>query len=121
MTAADWRREPCRKCKTQVMQWWRYCPFCGQHLPSETRVSVANRALELLQQHGEMTAGELGPELWPDRTGRICSANGGGDYAAQMLLGRLRKAGFVESSSGHGATRWKITSAGRSNLAEADR
>lgn len=42
-----------------------------------------------------LTAGEIGGILWQARKGRVCSVNGGGDYAAQMLLGRMRKAGLV--------------------------
>ena len=30
----DWRIEPCRRCKSLVMLWWRFCPFCGTHLPT---------------------------------------------------------------------------------------
>lgn len=51
--------------------------------------SAVDRAIDILARHGEMTAGEFGPWMWPDRTGRICSVNGGGDYAAQMLLACL--------------------------------
>lgn len=32
--AEDWRVEPCRKCKTLAMLWWRYCPFCSTQLPT---------------------------------------------------------------------------------------
>ncbi len=57
-----------------------------------------------------MTAIELGAALWPDRTGRrgqsIC---GGGDYAAQMLLGRMRKLGLVRTTHDPGASRWELT------------
>lgn len=30
----DWRLEPCRCCKSLVMLWWRFCPFCGTQLPT---------------------------------------------------------------------------------------
>jgi hypothetical protein len=30
----DWRVDPCRCCKTVVMLWWRFCPFCGTSLPT---------------------------------------------------------------------------------------
>ena len=30
----DWREEPCRCCKSQVMIWRRYCSFCGKELPT---------------------------------------------------------------------------------------
>ena len=32
--AEDWRVEPCPKCKTLTMLWWRYCPFCGTQIPT---------------------------------------------------------------------------------------
>ena len=32
--ADDWRESPCRKCRIRVMVWWRFCPACGQQLPS---------------------------------------------------------------------------------------
>jgi hypothetical protein len=34
MSDEDWRKAPCRKCRTKVMLWWRFCPACGQQLPS---------------------------------------------------------------------------------------
>lgn len=86
------------------------------------------RALAILSVGGgngyEMTAFEFGAKMWPERTGRVASASGGGDYAAQMLLGRLRKAGYVIGVYGDrcqdcgltDATRWRITEAGRAHL-----
>jgi hypothetical protein len=58
-----------------------------------------------------MTAGELGAELWPHRTAGV-SSNGGGDYAAQMLLGRMRKAGLVRTTRDPGSSRWELTTKG---------
>lgn len=26
----DWRSDPCRKCRTSLMEWWKFCPSCGQ-------------------------------------------------------------------------------------------
>lgn len=40
------------------------------------------------------------------------SSNGGGDYAAQMLLGRLKKAGLVEYAPSEGSTRWRLSAKG---------
>lgn len=50
------------------------------------------------------------------RSGRISSVNGGGDYAAQMTLGRLRKLGWTSTQTmdGHlGSSRWMLTASGR--------
>lgn len=52
---------------------------------------------------------DVGNAVWPDRTGRISSNGGGGDYAAQMLLGRLKKAGLVEYAPSEGSTRWRLS------------
>ena len=46
------------------------------------------------------------------------SVNGGGDYAAQMLLGRLRKAGLVDQAPSEGSSLWRITMAGCARLQE---
>lgn len=62
--------------------------------------------------HAGVAACEVGGAVWPDRElrgGRGVSHNGGGDYAAQMLLGRLKKAGFVEHASSEGSSRWRLS------------
>lgn len=74
---------------------------------------ASRKALAYLHKHGEADAGSIGAHLWPDRRGHIVAHQGGGDYAAQMLLGRLRKAGLVTTASGEGATRWVLTPSGR--------
>lgn len=58
---------------------------------------------------------DVGNAVWPDRVirgGRGVSVNGGGDYAAQMLLGRLKRAGFVEHAPSDGSSRWRLTEKG---------
>ena len=58
---------------------------------------------------------DVGNAVWPDRMirgGRGVSVNGGGDYAAQMLLGRLKKAGLVEYAPSEGSTRWRLSEKG---------
>ena len=60
-----------------------------------------------------MTAGEVGAKLWPTRTKSGVSINGGGDYAAQMLLGRMRRAGLVRTTRDPGSSRWELTLKGR--------
>jgi hypothetical protein len=63
-----------------------------------------------------VTCFEVGEAVWPDRpavrAGKGVSHQGGGDYAAQMLLGRLKKAGQVEHAPSEGSTRWRLTKAG---------
>lgn len=108
--------------------------------------STTDRVLRILAQR-PMTAGELGTELWDvtwdtdwcphgmanagvcgackktpnKRKGRIASSNGGGDYAAQMLLGRMRKAGLVRGTLPsadyqRGATVWVLTAKGKKEV-----
>lgn len=72
---------------------------------------VEQRAIDYLRQHpGGVSAGCVGAHLWPERDGRINSSNGGGDYAAQMLLGRMRKKGWVYVLYGTGSSQWALTS-----------
>ncbi|KKN21950.1 hypothetical protein LCGC14_0920150 [marine sediment metagenome] len=75
-------------------------------------MTTAKQALQLLLD-GPKVAWEIGAALWPQRTGPICSSNGGGDYAAQMLLGRLRKKGLVRVCAGEGSSVWELTKQGR--------
>lgn len=82
---------------------------------TEHLLSTTERALIILYDHAGnygMAASELGPRLWPNRSGRIVSTNGGGDYGAQMLLGRLRKAGLARTLNTEGSSRWALTSEG---------
>ena len=65
---------------------------------------------------------DVGNAAWPDRIvrgGRGVSTNGGSDYAAQMLLGRLKKAGLVEHAASTGSSLWRISPKGRSAVQEA--
>ncbi len=78
-------------------------------------------ACRYLAVHGPSSADLVGGAVWRDRPrGRVTSSGGGGDYAAQMLLGRMKAAGLVCHSRAHreGSTRWEVTPLGR---AEADR
>jgi hypothetical protein len=61
---------------------------------------------------GPKSAGEIGVVIWPNRTGRITAVQGGGDYAAQMLLGRLRKDGLVRTQHSEGSSIWELTEKG---------
>lgn len=78
---------------------------------------TTERALLYLRTVGldGVACGEVGGAVWPDRDlrgGRGVSHNGGGDYAAQMLLGRLKKAGLVEHASSEGSSRWRLSAKG---------
>lgn len=83
--------------------------------------TAAQRALLCLRDGGwnGVTAGEVGESVWPDREcrpGRGVSSNGGGDYAAQMLLGRLKKAGLVEYATSEGSSRWRLSAKGQGEV-----
>jgi hypothetical protein len=82
------------------------------------KTTATQRALRCLHTSGYngLSSGEVGGAVWPDRTirgGRGVSSNGGGDYAAQMLLGRLKKAGLVEYAPSEGSTRWRLSTKGQ--------
>ena len=88
-----------------------------------TAMTATQRALLCLHDGGwsGLSAGEVGASVWPEREcrpGRGVSVNGGGDYAAQMLLGRLKKAGLVEYASSEGSTRWCLSTKGRATVRE---
>ncbi len=86
--------------------------------------TAAQRALMYLYSSGGragVSCFDVGNAVWPNRPvrgGRGVSVNGGGDYAAQMLLGRLKKAGLVEHAPSKGSTRWRLSGEG---LREVDR
>lgn len=58
------------------------------------------------------SAGLVGQAVWPDRKRPGIANHGGGDYAAQMLLGRLRRRGLVRVLRGAGSSVWELTAAG---------
>jgi hypothetical protein len=61
----------------------------------------------------------VGATVWKGKKrGRVTSSGGGGDYAAQMLLGRMRKAGLVRAIHSEGSSRWEVTALGRSEAAK---
>jgi hypothetical protein len=78
--------------------------------------TTTDRVLRFLRADEYITHGaaasEVGDVITNRGPGRRASVNGGGDYAAQMLLGRMRKAGLVENAHAEGSTRWRLTSAG---------
>ena len=80
--------------------------------------TASQRALLYLYKDGGrygVSCFDVGNAVWPDRVihvGRGVSVNGGGDYAAQMLLGRLKKSGLVEYAPSEGSTRWCLSTKG---------
>lgn len=87
-------------------------------LPRVTPLDTAtNRALMVLLEH-PTAASLVGACVWPFRTGAIVSSNGGGDYAAQMLLGRMRKSGMVRTQHGPGSSQWELTGEGKKKAQE---
>jgi hypothetical protein len=81
-------------------------------------LTASQRALIYLHKDGDhhgVSCFDVGNAVWPDRVirgGRGVSVNGGGDYAAQMLLGRLKRAGLVEHAPSEGSSRWRLTADG---------
>lgn len=71
------------------------------------------RALAYLRtadRRAGVAAGLVGAAVWPGpRRGHVVSSNGGGDYAAQMLLGRLRRRGLVRTLHTEGSSRWVLS------------
>lgn len=75
-------------------------------------------ALRVLLDHGPTGASIFGSVLWRDRRrGRTSSSGGGGDYAAQMFLGRLKRLGLVRHAASEGSTLWELAPLGRVSLA----
>jgi hypothetical protein len=82
--------------------------------------SMIYNALVILTGRGPMSADDFGGDLWSGKKrGRTTSSGGGGDYGAQMFLGRLRKLGFARTTHDPGSSRWEATPAGRIALAIA--
>jgi hypothetical protein len=82
--------------------------------------STSSRVLRYLLVNGPSTASIIGATVWRDvvRHGPIYArSNGGGDYAMQCLLGKLRKKDLVRVVHDDGRTsRWEITVEGRKLL-----
>ena len=75
------------------------------------KLTTTQKVVLFLHKHGPSASIEVGDVL-ENRSGRRVSASGGGDYAAQMLLGRMRKAGIVRVGNYEGSSRWELTLAG---------
>lgn len=67
-----------------------------------------------LSANGPQAADAVGGVAWAGKQrGRVTSSGGGGDYAAQMLLGRMKKAGLVRHARSDGSSLWECTPAGK--------
>lgn len=78
------------------------------------------RAIVILAEagHNGLSADMFGALLWAnEKRGQTSSNGGGGDYAAQMMLGRLRKQGLVRTKHTEGSSVWEVTPFG---MAHAD-
>jgi hypothetical protein len=78
-------------------------------------------ACRYLAANGPATADMIGAVVWKGKKrGKTTSSGGGGDYGAQMLLGRMKKAGLVQHArvEFEGATRWEVTTLGRAEAAK---
>lgn len=82
-----------------------------------TRLSFRTvRALIVLASFGEHGTGcsNFGAGYFRgERSGHVVANHGGGDYAAQMMLGRLRKQGLVRVANGPGSSTWELTWEGK--------
>lgn len=75
--------------------------------------TTTDRALVALLD-GPLGCSEVGAIIWGSkRNGRVSAVQGGGDYAAQMLLGRMRAAGLARTTHLEGSSRWELTPEGR--------
>ena len=82
--------------------------------------SMTFKALVILTREGQISADDFGASLWKDKKrGRVTSSGGGGDYGAQMFLGRLKKRGYARSAHTLGSSLWEATAAGSNALAKA--
>ena len=76
------------------------------------------RACRFLAAKGPQPADLVGNVVWQGKQrGKTTSMGGGGDYAAQMLLGRMKKAGLVRHANSPGSTtQWEVTALGRREM-----
>ena len=75
--------------------------------PSE----IERKVLDYLRKYPYGTSASMvGAEIWDNKKrGRVVASQGGGDYAAQMLLGRMRKKGWVNTLFQDGSSQWVVT------------
>jgi hypothetical protein len=79
---------------------------------------VFHYACRYLAANGPQAADMVGAVVWKGKKrGKTTSMGGGGDYAAQMLLGRMKKAGLVRHARSEGSTLWEVRPLGRAEAA----
>ena len=83
-------------------------------------VTTTVLVLRYLRDNGPSYSSAIGAVI-RNRRGRRVSASGGGDYAAQMLLGRMKKAGLVQHAPSDGSSVWRLTFKGMDRITELDR
>ena len=76
------------------------------------KLSTTQKVILFLHKHGPSDCSSIGTVI-SNRRGRVTAATGGGDYAAQMLLGRMKKAGLVRHATSERSTLWELTATGR--------
>jgi hypothetical protein len=75
------------------------------------KLTTTQKVVLYLHKHGPSSCFDVGESI-DNRRGRISSGKGGGDYAAQMLLGRMRKAEIVRVGNYDGSSKWELTQGG---------
>ena len=76
------------------------------------RNTTTRRVCRFLAKHGPSGCSDIGTVI-DNRKGRVSASTGGGDYAAQMLLGRMKKAGLVRHVRSEGSSLWELTAKGQ--------
>lgn len=83
--------------------------------------ALERTVIEFLVRHRDGTSASIvGAHVWGHtRKGHVVASQGGGDYAAQMLLGRMRKRGWVRVLDGEGSSMWAATRKGLVDWSES--
>lgn len=74
--------------------------------------TATQRVLLYLFTHGVCSADAVGTVISPNSTRKRSPNGGGGDYAAQMMLGRMKSAGLVCHAFSEGSALWELTPKG---------
>ena len=74
--------------------------------------TATQRVLLYLFNHGVCSADAVGTVISPNSTRKRSPNGGGGDYAAQMMLGRMKSAGLVKHAFSEGSSLWELTPKG---------
>ena len=74
-------------------------------------MTTTEKVLVHLLKNGPSGCASVGA-VFGERRGAVVASHGGGDYAAQMLLGRMAKKGLVRRNHSEGSTVWEMTTRG---------